>query len=171
MFERGRAVEQEAFDVFEFVVGDVRQRLGQCIRFREVDPPRLERGTNLMQMPPQIAAQSDHAPRRGLGETEDAGELAVACLVASRARIFLAAHDEQCGHRVDLAELFTGDAGVLLGEHGGHISVHHHAIHHHAIHHRAVHHPGIEHVFDHSGTCRHFQASTLISIYCRFGLD
>ncbi|ORL85457.1 hypothetical protein A5N78_24100 [Prescottella equi] len=92
---------------------------------REVDPAGLQLGADLVQVPPQIAPQIDHASCRGFGEPEDAGDLDVrelaARLVPSRSRILLAADYEQGRHPIDLAELLAGDSGVLLGECGGRI--------------------------------------------------
>ncbi len=93
---------------------------------REVDPAGLQLGADLVQAPPQIAPQIDHASCRGFGEREDAGdldvrELAVTRLIPSRSRILLAADYEQGRHPIDLAELLAGDSGVLLGECGGRI--------------------------------------------------
>lgn len=92
---------------------------------REVDPAGPKLGADLVQTPPQIAPQIDHASCRGFGEPEDAGDLDLrelaARLVPSRSRILLAADYEQGRHPIDLAELLAGDSGVLLGECGGRI--------------------------------------------------
>lgn len=155
----GRTVEQTALDLLQFVVGDVRQRLRQGVRFREVDPAGLELGTNLMQAPSQIAAEPDHSACGRLGEPEDAGhldvrELAMVRLVSAETCIFFAAGDEQRCERIDLTKLLTRNANVPLDEHGGDIRV------------RLTQHPHFEHKFDNSRPPRQPQVFAEISPGC-----